>query len=80
VVEATRVRDEVLRALRQVAPEVDTSSLAPAVAFRDQVDLDSVDYLNFALELEKRLGVPIPDADYPLLASLQGCLDYFARR
>jgi acyl carrier protein len=72
------LRQQVIEALLGVAPEVDAASLLPDVSFRDQFDMDSVDYLNFVLSLEERLGVRIPELDYPKLSSLKGCLAYLA--
>ena len=46
------------------------------VGFRDQVDIDSMDFLNFAIALDEELGVAVPEKDYPKLASLDGCADY----
>jgi acyl carrier protein len=66
----------VIEALTGVAPEIDPSALDPDVNFRDQFELDSVDYLNFVLDLEQRLGVRIPELDYPRLSCLSGCLSY----
>ena len=51
-------------------------ALDPDVDFRDQFELDSVDYLNLVLELEKRLGIHVPEVDYPRLSCLAGCLGY----
>ena len=73
-------RDElkgtVLQVLGEIAPEADLASLKPDVAFRDQLDLDSMDNLNFVIGLHAALGVEIPEADYPKLATLDRCLDY----
>jgi acyl carrier protein len=66
----------VIEALTGVAPEIDPGSLDPDVNFRDQFELDSVDYLNFVLDLEKRLGIHVPELDYPRLSCLSGCLSY----
>lgn len=66
----------ILATLTAIAPEVDGVSLDPDRAFRDQIELDSVDFLNFVLALEQRLGRRIPEIHYPRLSSLQGCLDY----
>jgi len=46
------------------------------VSFRDQLDIDSVDFLNFVLALEQRLGRTIPQLDYPRLSTLDGCVAY----
>ena len=71
-----QIHRQVLRALAEVAPDADPKRLQPGVAFRDQIEFDSLDFLNFVLALEKRLEVRIPEADYPRLSTLEGCLDY----
>lgn len=70
------LRTSVLESLTAVAPEIDVNALDPDVNFRDQFELDSVDYLNFVLGLERSLGVHIPAMDYPRLSCLSGCLTY----
>ena len=70
------IRNEVLRALGDVAPEADLSTLEADVSFRDQLDVDSMDLLTFVIALHTRLHVDIPEADYPKLATLNGCVDY----
>ena len=74
------IREAVVRALRQVAPEVDPATLRPDVSLREQVDLDSMDFLNFVIGLAQSLGVEVPEADYPKLATLDGCVAYLASR
>jgi len=75
-------RDEikavVLRVLGQIAPEADLSQLKPDRRLRDQFDIDSMDLLNFVIGVHKELKVEIPEADYPKLATLDGCLNYLA--
>ena len=73
-------RAAVLRVLGEIAPEADLSSLKPDVAFREQLDLDSMDVLNFVVGLHAALGVEIPEADYPRLATLDACVEYLASR
>lgn len=75
----TTLRAVILECLQAVAPEVESAALDATRAFHDQIDMDSVDYLNFVLTLEKRLGVRIAEADFPQLSSLNGCLAYFRR-
>ena len=77
---ADDLRAVVLRALGDIAPEADLASLRPDVAFRDQLDLDSMDILNFVVGLHEALGVEIPEADYPKLATLDACVEYLASR
>jgi acyl carrier protein len=72
------IRSEVLRALGDIAPEADLSALEADVSFRDQLDVDSMDLLTFVIALHTRLHVDIPEADYPKLATLNGCVDYLA--
>lgn len=74
------IRDTVLRVLRTVAPEIDASTIDPSVDWRDQLDIDSVDLLNFVVGLHEALGVEIPEEDYPKLSSLERCVSYLAAR
>ena len=70
------LRTLILETLVEVAPEVDIDILEPRKSFRDQFEIDSVDFLNFILQLEKALNTKIPEVDYPKLSSLEGCLTY----
>jgi acyl carrier protein len=73
------LRSAVLDALLEVAPDVDACTLDAARPFREQFDFDSMDQLSFVVSLHKRLGVDVPETDYPQLASLAGCVDYLSR-
>jgi acyl carrier protein len=70
------IKNTVLRILGGIAPEADLTLIKPQVSFREQLDIDSMDYLNFAIGLSKELGVEVPEADYPKVASLDGCVEY----
>lgn len=59
-----------------IAPDEDLSNLALDVKLRDQIELDSMDFLDIVMELRKRYGVQVPEEDYMNLATLQGCVDY----
>lgn len=72
------IRSVVLHILGNIAPEADLHSLDPSVSFRDQLDLDSMDFLNFVIEVHKALEIEIPEADYPKLATIDGCVHYAA--
>lgn len=65
-----------LEVLRSIAPEVEPGDIEPGRALRQQVDLDSMDWLNFLVGLHERLGVNIPEADYARLVTLDNVLDY----
>ncbi len=69
-----------LRTLGEIAPEADLTTLKPDVSFRDQLDIDSMDFLNFVIALHEALHVDIPEADYPKLATLKGCIDYLGEK
>ncbi|HMA80334.1 MAG TPA: acyl carrier protein [Candidatus Binatia bacterium] len=70
------VKKAVRDALSNIAPEVDLDAIDPAKDLRDQIDIDSVDFLNFVIGLHKELNVEIPDADVSKLATLNGCVSY----
>jgi acyl carrier protein len=74
------LRQVVIEALTRIAPEVDPGSIEPGVSFRDQLDLDSMDFLNFVLALHERLKIDIAEADYPSLLTLDGAVAYLAGR
>jgi len=61
-----------------IAPDEDLSGLELAPKLRDQIELDSMDFLDIVMELRKRYGVQVPEEDYMELATLQGCVDYLA--
>lgn len=61
-----------------VAPEADLDTLDPEADLREALDIDSMDFLNVVIALHERLGVDIPEADYPELVTLDGMLAYLA--
>jgi acyl carrier protein len=68
--------DTAVAALRAIAPELEPDALEPGRPLRHQVDLDSMDWLNFLVSLHDRLKVNIPEADYARLVSLNDVVDY----
>ena len=74
------LRAGVLRCLARIAPEGGTAGLAPDLRLRDQVDIDSVDWLNFLVAVHAELGVDIPDAEAARLPTLDSVLDYCGAR
>ena len=75
-----RIRSTVLHTLGRIAPEADLRGVDPAKNLREQVDLDSIDFVNFVIGLDKELGVDVPEADYPKLLTLDDCVHYLASR
>jgi acyl carrier protein len=82
VVDMTReeIASLVRAALASVAPESESQSIDPEADFRDQMDLDSMDFLNFVIALHEATGIDVPERDYPQLASLNGCIEYLGAR
>lgn len=76
----TEIRRAVMETLAEIVPEANLQALKPEKNFRDQIDMDSVDFLNFVLSLEKRLQVSIPEPDYPKFSSLDGCTMQLSER
>ena len=72
------IRAQVLAALAVVVPELDPGELRPDRLLRDELDIDSMDFLNFTIGLHKAFGVEIPEQDYRQLATLDDRIDYVA--
>lgn len=70
------LRGEVLSVLTTIAPEVDPAEIHDEELLRDQVDLDSMDWLNFLLGIHNRLHVDIPEQDYASLRTLADVVRY----
>ena len=66
----------VLEIIAEIAPDEDLSSVRPDVRLRDQLDLDSMDFLDIVMELRKQHGIEVPEEDYQQLASLDSCAEY----
>jgi acyl carrier protein len=74
------IREAVLRALSDIAPEADPATLKPDVELRDQLDIDSMDFLNFVIAVHEELHVDIPESDYDRLRTLDDFVDYILER
>jgi acyl carrier protein len=70
------IRETVLRLLGEVAPEMDPSTIDPTVRLRDQIDIDSMDALNFLISVDAEWHLDIPEADYPKLTTLDNIVEY----
>ncbi len=71
-----QIREEVLDILEVIAPDEDLTGLDDAVNFRDQLELDSMDFLDIVMELRKRHRIQIPEEDYTSLASMNSTVEY----
>lgn len=70
------IREEILNILADIAPDEDLSGLDDEVAFREQLELDSMDFLDIVMELRKRYRVQIPEEDYEQLVSMGSTIRY----
>ncbi len=66
----------ILSVLADVAPEVDAEEIDAGVDLTEQLDLDSMDYLNWMLGINRETGIEIPERDYPKFMTLNGAVDY----
>lgn len=73
-------RELIVSIIKRIAPETDLTHLNPNLRFRDQFEFDSIDCLNLVMTIARELQIDIPEADFPRLATLKGCLDYLAGR
>ncbi len=70
------IREEIADILHDIVPDEDLSQLDDEIAFREQLELDSMDFLDIVMELRKRHRVQIPEEDYQQLATMQSTVNY----
>lgn len=70
------VRAAIIDILVDIAPDEDVSSINDQDNLRDQIDLDSMDFLDIVMELRKRFNIEVPEKDYGHLATLASCITY----
>jgi acyl carrier protein len=73
------IRVRVIKTLSGIVPELEPRNLKPAVSLRDQLDIDSMDFLNFLIALHEEFGVDVPEADAPKLGTIDACVGYLAQ-
>jgi acyl carrier protein len=73
------IRKVVEEELNNIAPEADLTKIDPAADLREALDIDSMDFLNFVTAIHHRLGVDIPELDYPKLVTLDGAVAYIVK-
>jgi acyl carrier protein len=74
------IRDQILAALLDVAPEVEPAEVAGDQPLQEQLDLDSMDFLSFLEGVAERTGVDVEESDYGAVATLDGCVAYVRDR
>ncbi len=73
------IRVRVIKTLSGIVPELDPSHLKPGVSLRDQLDIDSMDFLNFLIALHQEFGVDVPESDTRKLGTVDACVGYLAQ-
>ena len=76
----TEIREIIITGLSQIAPESDFEELSPTENIREELDIDSFDFLNFLIGLDDKLGVEIPESDYEKLISMNDLMGYLQER
>lgn len=71
-----QVRQKVLDIIADIALDDDVTTIKDEVALRDQLELDSMDFLDIVMELKKRHKIEVPQEDYPRLVSMASCVEY----
>jgi acyl carrier protein len=69
-------KQAVIEIIADIAPDEDLGNLKPDARLRDQLQLDSMDFLDIVMELRKRHDIEVPESDYMQLASLDSCAEY----
>ena len=75
----SETRAGVVAELLDIAPEIDEADLSDTELLRDQVDLDSMDWLNFLVRLHKRFAVDIPESEYASLRTIDDLVNYIGQ-
>jgi acyl carrier protein len=75
-VKESQVRQAVLDIINDIALDEDVSAAKHDQPLREQLDLDSMDFLDIVMELKKRYKVEVPEKDYKELASIDSCVEY----
>ena len=75
---AAEIKQAVLSILEDIAPDEDLSQLDDTESFHDQLELDSMDFLDIVMQLSKSYRIQVPEDDYKELASMQSTVDYLS--
>ena len=70
------IRAAIVDILGDIAPDEDLSSLKDDVVFREQLELDSMDFLDIVMELRKAYRIQIPEEDYHNLNTMDSTVSY----
>ncbi len=73
-----QLREIVISSLTEVAPDIDADAIDPDAELAEELDIDSMDFLNVIVAIHRRTGIEIPERDYPKLATLTAAVAYLA--
>jgi acyl carrier protein len=73
------IRMRVIKTLSGIVPELNPATLKTGVSLRDQLDIDSMDFLNLLIALHQEFGVDVPESDAPKLGTVNACVEYLAQ-
>ncbi|HKI56809.1 MAG TPA: phosphopantetheine-binding protein [Trueperaceae bacterium] len=76
----SEMRELVIDLLSHVAPEADAGAIDPDAGIQDQLDIDSIDFLNFIMAVHEKTGIDVPERDYAKVATLNDCVRYLAAK
>ena len=74
------IKTVLLEEIAEIAPEADLAQLDEAVDFREELDIDSIGFLNLVIAIGKRLHVEVPEKEYGKIVTLHGAIAYFSDR
>ena len=77
---ADQIRQALIDSILAVAPEADLDAIRPDRPVRDQIDIDSFDFLTILEQLHERLGIDVPESDYARMTTLDGSIAYLSQR
>jgi acyl carrier protein len=73
------IRVRVIKTLSGIVPGLEPGTLKPALSLREQIDVDSMDFLNFLVALQQEFGIDVPESDAGKLGTLDACVAYVAQ-
>jgi len=73
---ADEIRTMITEVIQEIVPDEDVSNLKGDIRIRDQIEMDSMDFLDMLMELRKRYNITVPEDDYMKLSTLDGAVAY----
>jgi acyl carrier protein len=77
---AEEIRTMIIEVIHEIVPDEDLSNLKGDIRIRDQIEMDSMDFLDVVMELRKRYSIVVPEDDYMELSTLDSSVAYLEPR